>query len=36
MCQTNPLRLMFDRPAVDNGMLELFDNSFMNGIALAF
>jgi hypothetical protein len=33
--QANSLRLMFYRTTVYNGMFELFDNCFVNGITLA-
>jgi hypothetical protein len=34
MLQANPLRLMLDRTAIDNGMLELFKNRLVDGITL--
>ena len=35
MSQAHPLRLMFDRLAIHNGMFELFNNGLVDGMALA-
>jgi hypothetical protein len=32
--QSDSLRLVFDRASIDNGMLELLNNGFVNGVAL--
>ena len=34
MCQSHPLRLMFDRAAIHDGMLKLLHDRLVDGIAL--